>query len=273
MNAGYFQMPKLLFGEKYASVDANGKILYMFLLDRRRLSENNGYMDDLGVYCFMSRNEMAEITQTSPTSVRKYLKQLSDIGLIFERRIGQGRQNKIYVLFPADQDSDLQKNNNKQSNIDGKSDLHTESSDCCGQDGEKVVLHNNNNNNKNNHKNNKDISISKAEKMLKNHFGYDQYFAGTIKADMAETMIGVMADVFASQKQSIRIHKVETDIETVKSQLMKLEPAHLDYTIDQILKSKNKINGSGAAYMLTCLYDAYANYNLYFNKTYCSKYA
>lgn len=271
MGFTYFQMPKFIFKERYASVDANGKILYMILLDRRKLSEENGLTDDLGVYCFMSREEMSDVTNSSTTSVRKYINQLSDAGLVFEKRLGQGRQNKIYVLIPADQDTDPQNNKVTESKIDSLNNFKPEAEDNDVLERKNLSLINNNKNNKT--ELNKSISISMAEEMLKDHFEYDQHFAGTLNEDMADAMIKVMADVFASQSGSVRIHKVDTDIDTVKSRLLKLGPAHLDYTIGQIVKSKNKIKGSGAAYMLTCLYDAYANYNLYFSKSYCSNYA
>lgn len=266
----YYKLPFALFtNEKYSSVCNDGKVLYATLLHRRGLSEKNNYMDDYGVYIFMSREEMSETTNASQTSVKKYMKQLTEAGLVSEHRQGQGKPNKIYVFLPADQTDQLKiESRVTEFDIQDSSNSEKENNDHLD---DKNIAHNNYK--ESNKKRVNDISISKAEQMLKSHFGYDKYFAGTIKADMAETMIGVMADVFTSTKKSIRIHRVDTDIENVKTRLLKLEPAHLDYTITQILKSKNKIKGSGSAYMLTCLYDAYANYNLYFNKSYCSNYA
>ena len=267
----YYKLPFALFtNDKYSSVCNDGKVLYATLLHRRGLSEKNNYMDDYGVYIFMSREEMSEITNASQTSVKKYMKQLTEAGLVSEHRQGQGKPNKIYVFLPADQTDQLKiESRVTEFDIQDSSNSEKENNDHLE---DKNIAHNNY---KENDKKelNKSISISMAEEMLKEHFEYDQHFAGTLNEDMADVMIKVMADVFASQSGSVRIHKVETDIDIVKSRLLKLGPAHLDYTIGQIVKSKNKIKGSGAAYMLTCLYDAYANYNLYFSKSYCSNYA
>lgn len=271
MSVLYYQMPKFLFeADKYKSIEPEGKIIFSVLMDRMKLSEHNGLRDDLGVYCFMSREEMAEISSCGITAVRKYLKQLTELGLIFERRQGQGRPNKLYLVIPEEADqraSDQQKNKIRQSENDI---LNSEPSECSKNEHQDNQIPSGNINNMNNTEVNKSKSISRdaIERMLKDRFRYDLFECDPAKHEMADTFMSILVDVFMSNQQTVRIHKKQMNIEVFKSVIMKMDDKHLDYAIDQIYNAKVKINGNPVNYMLTCLYESYFGWNLFFNKTY-----
>lgn len=78
---------------------------YGYLLDMRALSEsttldveeNRSFIDDEGIYCVLSYEKIMEDTNLSEHKVKKYKKQLTEMGLIKEKRQLVGG-NKIYVF-------------------------------------------------------------------------------------------------------------------------------------------------------------------------------
>lgn len=263
----YYKLPKFLFTEKYKDIDTNSKILYSALLERHLLSEKNGLKDGYGTFCFMERDEMMELTGASNTTVLKCIRKLEKVGLLFEKRQGQGRCNKIYLIVPQNdvQESEHQKNacideKTLNDNIETSRDENNYSLE------EKNVHTNNYKNKKTNNTITKSISISigdfgDREKWLcdlRKQFCFTA-FRGTVKEGMADMMLNLMADVFVASG-TVRIHKQEVPVSQVQSRFAKLDSTHLDYAITQIMQAKSKIHGSAVNYYLTCMYDSYINY-------------
>ena len=77
---------------------------YGYLLDMRSLSENTTYdttdnrsfLDEDGIYCVLSYDKITEDTNLTEHKIKKYKKQLTELGLIMEKRQLVGG-NKIYV--------------------------------------------------------------------------------------------------------------------------------------------------------------------------------
>lgn len=96
----FFKMPKIIiYGPKYAKLSLGSKMAYMILKDRQELSIKNGWTDEDGyVYLNYKEDKLAIILNATRKTVRKYKKELVDIGLIDDVRVGLNKANRIYVL-------------------------------------------------------------------------------------------------------------------------------------------------------------------------------
>lgn len=78
------------------------KILYMILLDRTRLSiKNSGWSNNLGyVYIHFTISELADTLSKGEMTIKNSLSALEKADLIYRQRQGIGLPNKVYVKFP-----------------------------------------------------------------------------------------------------------------------------------------------------------------------------
>ena len=96
----YYQIPQELFSnELYKdNLNSDSKILYGFLLDRLTLSQKHNWVDKNGnIYLIFTREEVQEKLNLSDKTVTKAFKQLTNVGLVKEKRQGLGKPNLIYV--------------------------------------------------------------------------------------------------------------------------------------------------------------------------------
>ncbi|MEH6949130.1 replication initiator protein A [Bacillus sp. JJ634] len=105
----FFQVPKVLvLGETYKKMKPNALKLYMVLLDRMKLSIQNGWKNEEGrYYVRMSQEGAAELFGWSPTTFRSMKKELEDFGLLIQDREGQGKSNRLYILKCEYDESDI----------------------------------------------------------------------------------------------------------------------------------------------------------------------
>ena len=99
-NQRFYQVPKSLFGNpRYKGLSLEAKMIYAILRDRMELSRRNGWVNERGeVYLKFKREDlMTLIEYTSQTTIAKLMKQLRDYELIFEKRLGLGQSNEIYI--------------------------------------------------------------------------------------------------------------------------------------------------------------------------------
>jgi|GEM_PF-1198757 len=103
---GYFiKFPSFLFNKYFKGlINSDAKLTYMLLKERISLSLKNGarWVDKKGkVFCYLSREELADLLNVSINTVTKAMKSLVNVGLIEEERQGMGRPNRIYIVTPA----------------------------------------------------------------------------------------------------------------------------------------------------------------------------
>ncbi len=106
LNTAFYMTPKLLFRNKELSnLSSDGKILYMLLLDRLKLSAKNGLKDDDGrLFVFYTIEEACYELHKSNSTVVKAFSELDSkkgMGLIERHKRGQGKADKIYVKSVA----------------------------------------------------------------------------------------------------------------------------------------------------------------------------
>ena len=98
----FYQVPKTLFNNIiYKGLSLGPKLMYSILRDRLDLSIKNDWKDEKGyIYLIFSVVELSDILEAGVRSIIRYKKILIDYKLIYEKRMGQGKPNWIYVLKP-----------------------------------------------------------------------------------------------------------------------------------------------------------------------------
>jgi len=98
----FYQVPKALFkNPRYKGLSLGPKLMYPILRDRLDLSIKNNWKDEKGyIYLIFSVEELMNLLEMSNKIIIKYKKRLAEYGLIFEKRLGQGKANRIYILKP-----------------------------------------------------------------------------------------------------------------------------------------------------------------------------
>ena len=98
----FYQVPKSLFKNPiYKGLSLGPKLMYSILRDRLDLSIKNDWKDENGyIYLIFSVEELSKILDAGVRSVIRHKKTLIDYKLIYEKRLGQGKPNWIYVLKP-----------------------------------------------------------------------------------------------------------------------------------------------------------------------------
>lgn len=100
MRVEYYKVPKDLFeNSRYkTALDSDAKLLYALLLDRMELSRENGWVNGYGeIYLIYTRDDLCEILGLCRNTMTKAFRQLSDSGLILEKRQGRGLPNLIFI--------------------------------------------------------------------------------------------------------------------------------------------------------------------------------
>lgn len=96
----FYQIPKELFTNEYykGKLSSDAIILYGLLLDRLSVSIKNKWIDENElIYLILTRKEAMEKLNISDKTATKAFRQLKELKLISERRMGKGKTYKIYV--------------------------------------------------------------------------------------------------------------------------------------------------------------------------------
>ena len=98
----FYQVPKALFkNPAYKGLDLGPKLMYSILRDRLDLSIKNNWKDEKGyIYLLFGGDDLLSLLEISKNTVTKYKRELVKYKLIIDKRLGQGKYNKIYVLKP-----------------------------------------------------------------------------------------------------------------------------------------------------------------------------
>ena len=98
MSGQYAPLPRLLTREPYRSLISNNeRVVYAVYLDKCLQSEDNDFTDERGVYCYITADEISDITGISKRAVMTAKKHLTDAGLIHTERAGRDPRLKAYI--------------------------------------------------------------------------------------------------------------------------------------------------------------------------------
>lgn len=94
----FYKLPKIMIKDtKFRDISFGAKILYCLLLDRLNLSIKNNWSDENGIYQYFTIKELMLDLSCSEKTVIKFKKELTEYGLIKEKRQFNG-PNKIYLI-------------------------------------------------------------------------------------------------------------------------------------------------------------------------------
>jgi len=98
----FYQTPKALFkNSKYKGLSLGSKLMYSIMRDRLDLSIKNNWKDGRGfIYLVFSVEELSKILDAGIRTIIRYKKSLNKYKLILEKKMGQGKPNRIYILKP-----------------------------------------------------------------------------------------------------------------------------------------------------------------------------
>lgn len=114
----FLKIPKVMFAnEDYRRLSSDAKLTYSLLYDRLSLSKLNGWINEKDeVYLIYTREEVAYDLGISYKKAITAFKELTSIGLIFEKRCGRGMPNKIFIVKP-EIDEECSKKQVKNENL------------------------------------------------------------------------------------------------------------------------------------------------------------
>ena len=219
-------------------------------------------------FFYSTRENIEKETTLSPFQQRQALKKLTEMGLveILEKDMPKKTyykvdEEKVYkFLLETDLNlTEVKKFNDKTSNNLTSSDEKIKHKEV-----EKLDINNNNINN--NIKNNNILSnLITGETEQKEEMGYEEIFKQNIEYDilvqdiknkeLIKNITDIAVETLNTTKTKIYINSEPKSIEIVRSQLLKLNPMHIQYVMN-CLQQNTKDVKSIKSYILTSLYNA-----------------
>lgn len=219
-------------------------------------------------FFYSTRENIEKETTLSPFQQRQALKKLTEMGLveILEKDMPKKTyykvdEEKVYrFLLETDLNlTEVKKFNDKTSNNLTSSDEKIKHKEV-----EKLDINNNNINN--NNKNNNILSnLITGETEQKEEMGYEEIFKQNIEYDilvqdiknkeLIKNITDIAVETLNTTKPKIYINSEPKSIEIVRSQLLKLNPMHIQYVMN-CLQQNTKDVKSIKSYILTSLYNA-----------------
>ena len=219
-------------------------------------------------FFYSTRENIEKETTLSPFQQRQALKKLTEMGLveILEKDMPKKTyykvdEEKVYkFLLETDLNlTEVKKFNDKTSNNLTSSDEKIKHKEV-----EKLDINNNNINN--NKKNNNILSnLITGETEQKEEMGYEEIFKQNIEYDilvkdiknkeLIKNITDIAVETLNTTKTKIYINSEPKSIEIVRSQLLKLNPMHIQYVMN-CLQQNTKDVKSIKSYILTSLYNA-----------------
>lgn len=219
-------------------------------------------------FFYSTRENIEKETTLSPFQQRQALKKLTEIGLveILERDMPKKtyykvNEEKVYkFLLETDLNfTDVKKFDDKTSN-----NLTSSDEKIIHQEVKKLEI---NNNNINNNKNNNNIlsNLITEETEQKDEMRYDEIFKQNIEYDilvqdiknkeLIKNITDIAVETLNTSKKEIYINSEPKAIEVVRSQLLKLNPMHIQYIINCLQQNTKDVKNI-KSYILTSLYNA-----------------
>ena len=220
-------------------------------------------------FFFSTRENIEKETTLSPHQQRQAIKTLVNEGLveIVERDMPKKtyyriHEEKIYkFLLETDLElPDVKKLKDKTSKNLTTSDENIEEQEVENFNTNNNIINNNKNNNNilsnlNNEILEDEIEYFDYETIFKRNIEYDILIQDTKVKNLIQNITDIAVEALNSTKKEIYINSEPKSIEVVRSQLLKLNPCHIQYVIN-CLQQNTKDVKSIKSYILTTLYNA-----------------
>lgn len=248
----YVIIDKMLFHNLlYAGVSAEAKLLYSFLLDRRKLSEKNGdvWLHENGeIFVYFPLAEICTLLGCGHDKASRLLSELQKANLIQCLRQGLGKPNKLFVK-PVVQISENQ-NRTALKNSPLESDKfdsnNTYSNHLDNNTTESTLL----------------CDRTLIETQIKENVYYD-ILAAEIDNNLLDTVITAIVETLSRPAKTVRIAGQQISFSEVYRCFMALNDIHLRYAVDKI-KSQDQLIFSPMGYILKILFYADQEMEIYY---------
>lgn len=254
----FYRVPKLLFtNERYSKMSAEAKLLYGLILDRMGLSVKNDWSDENGaVFIYFTLAQVGEVLSCGRDKAGKLLAELERTNLIFRKKQGQGKPDKIYVLkFVLEHEksgfltSDFQTSRNQKNR---------------NQDNGKSGSNNTDINNTDFNDNHLSINYGEMDRLIKDKIEYDILLSkNPAEKERINEIVSLLTDTLCSTKRAVRISGNDFPADIVRSRLLKLTCEHIEYVLDTLNKNVTKIKNI-RGYLLSALYNAPTTMDSYY---------
>ena len=273
----FIKIPKILINSDfYKKLSLGAKMLYSILADRQSLSLKNKdkFTDENGkIFLIYSIENLEEILNSSKVTIIKYKKELINFNLLFERRVGLGLPNRLYILKP-NYKKILKNTRSKESLLQEVKKVHfkklkkftSRSKESSLQEVKKVYSNKTDfnktdfNNNSINQSNEIDlIEYQKYKKIIQENLYYEEIKNNSPKSEVEylNQIIEIMLDVILSKEDKIKVSGRYISKEIVKSRFLLLKYEHIEYVLESIRKNSKKATNI-RNYLITCLYNSYS---------------
>lgn len=256
----FLRVPKILLQhEVYQRLSAEAKLLYSLFLDRVGISVRHGWKDEQRrVYIIYTIEEIKSSLHCGDRKAVQLLKELEERADLIERkRQGLGKPNLIYV-----------KSSTRTLDESGERHFLTCQNDNSGSaemtipDMSKGQANNTNNNNTDcsNTDNRSEGKGMNKEREYESFFKDKLEYSSLLEEypydrERLECILELLVEIFASNRETIRIASDDKPADVVKSRLMRLDAAHIEYVIDCMNENTTDIRDI-KQYLLSTLYNA-----------------
>ena len=256
MNENFLMLPKEIMTRKLSD---GGKLLYAFMLDRSKLSLQNGWQDSEGnVYIYFSLKEINAKLGWSERKAIKVFAELENEGLITRRKQGMGKPAIIYV-------KDLQCEEAPAKMQD--KNFQNDKSGACKTSGHN--LHKMQSNNTDNNNTDKSYTYGQSnpgggtdwmvrrqsfKELIKENICY-KVCCVRHGAVWCDEIVEIMTDTVMSGKPYIKINGEDYPAEAVKSRFLKINDMHIQYINDSLAATNTPIRNI-RQFLITAIYRA-----------------
>jgi len=226
-------------------------------------------------YFYPTRENIEKETTLSPHQQRQAIKTLINKGFVEviekdmpKKTYYKVNEEKVYRFLS---ETDLNFPEVKKFDDKTSKNLMSSGEKIEGQEIKNFDINNNNiNNNKKNNNNILSNPIYKAddeiekndyEQIFKKNIEYDILIQDNRTKDLIQNIVDIAVETLNSTKEQIYINSEPRSINIVRSQLLKLNPIHIQYVMNCLQQNRKDVK-SIKSYILTTLYNAVNTMNI-----------
>jgi len=226
-------------------------------------------------YFYSTRENIEKETTLSPHQQRQAIKTLINKGFVEviekdmpKKTYYKVNEEKVYRFLS---ETDLNFPEVKKFDDKTSKNLMSSGEKIEGQEIKNFDINNNNiNNNKKNNNNILSNPIYKAddeiekndyEQIFKKNIEYDILIQDNRTKDLIQNIVDIAVETLNSTKEQIYINSEPRSINIVRSQLLKLNPIHIQYVMNCLQQNRKDVK-SIKSYILTTLYNAVNTMNI-----------
>lgn len=279
----FIKTPSILITSKfYEDLSLGAKMLYSILADRQSLSLRNKdkYTDENGkIFLIYTVNALEEVLHLSKKTIIKYKKELIDFELLYERRMGLGFANRLYILRPKYQEK-AKNTRSVKSTLPEVKKVHFKRCKKFTSRSVKNTLpevenlhpnHTNNNHTDYNHTN-INQSIIDEDELIEDYKKYKNIILKNLNYDLLkisldnsylkeiDEIVELMLDVIISN-DDVFVNKQKLPKSLIVKRFLSLEFKHIEYVLKSIANYSKKAKNI-RSYLITCLYNSYSTVDI-----------